>query len=59
MAEEAIKPFGVKGRREKAKELILAGVMNGYLAFDGEKVIGWCNSDDKRNESIEFINGLK
>ena len=36
-------------RREKAKELILNGVMHGYLAYDKEKVVGWCNADDKIN----------
>lgn len=34
-------------RREKAKELILQGVMNGYLIYDEDKVIGWCNAGDK------------
>ncbi|MBE5962746.1 MAG: GNAT family N-acetyltransferase [Lachnospiraceae bacterium] len=48
-AQEELKPFGIKGRREKAKELVLDGIMNGYLAYDQEKVIGWCNADDKRN----------
>lgn len=35
-------------RREKAKELIMKGIMNGYLihTVDGQ-VIGWCNVDDK------------
>lgn len=35
--------------RTCARELILAGKMQGYLAYDGDEVIGWCNTDDKRN----------
>lgn len=30
-----------------AKELILQGVMNGYLIYDGDRVVGWCNAGDK------------
>lgn len=47
--EAEIEADGVRGRREKAKELVNAGIMNGYLAYDGNKAIGWCNADDKRN----------
>lgn len=32
-------------RREKARELIRHGIMNGFLAYDGEKVVGWCNAE--------------
>lgn len=34
-------------RREKAKELIAEGVMQGYLVYDGDAVVGWCNAGDK------------
>lgn len=34
-------------RRQKAKEFIEQGVMTGYLIFDGEKIVGWCNAGDK------------
>lgn len=40
--------FGEKNRA-CARELILAGKMHGYLAYDGGEVIGWCNADNKRN----------
>ena len=36
-------------RREKARSLILAGTMHGYLLYDGETVVGWCNAGDKKN----------
>lgn len=36
------------GETNKADALqaIAAGNMNGYLAFDGDKCIGWCNAND-------------
>jgi|LSQX01.2.fsa_nt_gb GNAT superfamily N-acetyltransferase len=33
--------------RECAAEFIKRGKMKGYLAYDGGKVIGWCNANDK------------
>lgn len=36
-------------RREKARQLIMAGIMNGYLAYQDHEIVGWCNADDKRN----------
>lgn len=36
-------------RREKAIELIRAGEMQGYLAYLGNKVVGWCNVNDREN----------
>ncbi|MDF2674348.1 MAG: hypothetical protein K0R09_2616 [Clostridiales bacterium] len=37
--------------RSEAVEQILNGNMKGYLAFDGDKCIGWCNA----NDAGEFI----
>lgn len=34
-------------RRMLAKELIDAGKMTGYLLFDGDTPVGWCNAGDK------------
>jgi len=45
-----------KARREHAKQLILNEKMQGYLAFDGEKVCGWCNANDRDNYA--FLNEL-
>ncbi|MCM1536888.1 MAG: GNAT family N-acetyltransferase [bacterium] len=36
-------------RREKAAELIRKGEMQGYLAYLDDKVIGWCNVNDRKN----------
>lgn len=35
-------------RRAMAKELIDTGRMTGYLLFDGDTPVGWCNAGDKR-----------
>ncbi|MGG3456003.1 MULTISPECIES: GNAT family N-acetyltransferase [Paenibacillus] len=34
-----------------AEQQILSGVLQGYLAFEGEVSIGWCNSNKKDNYS--------
>jgi len=35
-----------KENQEEAREAIKAGRMKGYLVFDGDKCIGWCNAND-------------
>lgn len=35
--------------RDKALELINNGTMKGYLAYVDDKVIGWCNANNKTN----------
>lgn len=34
-------------RRQKAKDLVQQGIMTGYLIYDGDKIVGWCNAGDK------------
>ena len=34
-------------RRKMAEDFIQQGVMTGYLIYDGDEVIGWCNAGDK------------
>ena len=34
-------------RSKKASELIAQGIMEGYLVYEGDMVIGWCNAGDK------------
>lgn len=36
-------------RRGMAKRLIDSGKMTGYLLYDGDIPVGWCNAGDKRN----------
>lgn len=38
-----------KERRQKAVELIKAGEMQGYLAYLEDKVVGWCNVNNREN----------
>lgn len=33
--------------RESAERLINSGIMQGYLAYDGNLAVGWCNAGDK------------
>lgn len=47
-------------RRQKAKVLIENGTMQGYLIYENEDIVGWCNTDDKMSyvpicENDEFI----
>ena len=44
--EEWVDP---KMRRSKAAEMIRTGVMQGYLVYSGDQVIGWCNVNDREN----------
>lgn len=39
-------------RQSCAIDLIKKGVMQGYLAYEGEKVVGWCSATDKANCSM-------
>lgn len=36
-------------RREKAAECIQTGRMQGYLAYRGDTVVGWCNVNEREN----------
>ena len=35
--------------RESAEDLVARNIIQGYLAYDGETAIGWCNANDKPN----------
>jgi ribosomal protein S18 acetylase RimI-like enzyme len=45
--EEWQEKTGLENRKD-AIEQIKQGNMNGYLVFDGDKCIGWCNAADAR-----------
>lgn len=45
--EEEEMYVGKEKRRKKAAELIQQGIMSGYLIYDCNRVIGWCNAGDK------------
>ena len=35
--------------RKSAARMIADNLIQGYLAYDGDTAIGWCNANDKRN----------
>lgn len=45
--EEVESKYTREERREKATELIQNGIMNGYLIYDGDRIVAWCNAGDK------------
>lgn len=45
--EENERMKGKEERRQKAKELIENNIMSGYLVYERDRVIGWCNAGDK------------
>ncbi len=42
-----------KERREKAVEFIQTGKMQGYLAYSGNTIVGWCNANDR--EQYKYV----
>ena len=38
-----------QARREKAEEMVKGGIMHGYLAYQNQQPVGWCNADEKSN----------
>ncbi len=45
----AIDDLAAQNRRELATEYVKNGTLQGYLAYNGEQVIGWCNANEKNN----------
>jgi GNAT superfamily N-acetyltransferase len=43
--------------RKIAEHQIEAGILRGYLAFDNNVAIGWCNANDKANFPVECSTG--
>ena len=35
--------------RRSAESMVARGIIQGYLAYDGDVAIGWCNANDKEN----------
>ncbi len=40
-------PVQREDRKAVAQELIEAGILTGYLVYDGDAAVGWCNAGDK------------
>ena len=43
--------------RRTAQEQIDSGALQGYLAYDGDLCIGWCNANDRAHYPEDGING--
>ena len=46
--EQVYKKTGKADNRGRAVRLIKNGTMQGYLAYNAGKVVGWCNANDKQ-----------
>lgn len=40
---------GLEALRTSAARRVAAGLIQGYLAYDGDVVVGWCNVNDRRS----------
>jgi len=42
-------------RRERAVQFIKAGKMQGYLAYHGERIVGWCNATADCQGGVNYM----
>lgn len=42
-------------RRAKAMEFVQAGGIEGYLAYEGDRMIGWCNANGNASFCVEYL----
>ena len=42
-------------RRERAIQFIKDGKLQGYLAYHGERIVGWCNATADCQKGVEFL----
>jgi len=42
-------------RRERAVHFIKAGKMQGYLAYHGERIVGWCNATADCQGGVDYL----
>ena len=42
--------------RERAIQLVREGKLHGYLAYSDDKIVGWCNANDKKNYAALSFN---
>lgn len=54
--EEQTKWTDCNERRQKAIDLIQSGIMQGYLVYENDEVVGWCNTNDRNN--YRFVNDV-
>ena len=44
-------------RRERAIEFIKCGSLQGYLAYSGENIVGWCNANANCRGCVDYLRG--
>ena len=42
-------------RREKAVQFVRAGYIQGYLAYRGGEIVGWCNANADCREGVDYL----
>lgn len=42
-------------RRERALQFVRSGSLQGYLAYQGDRIVGWCNATDKCRLGIQHL----
>lgn len=42
-------------RRARAIQFIKDGKMRGYLAYSGDKIVGWCNANENCRGGIDYL----
>ena len=42
-------------RRQRAIQFIKAGKLNGYLAYRGEEIVGWCNATAECQKGVDYL----
>lgn len=45
-------------RRAKAIEYVKSGSICGYLAYAGEEIVGWCNSNENCSLCLHYLRGF-
>ena len=45
-------------RRERAMQFVRDGSIQGYLAYHGDKIVGWCNANADCNGCVNYLRGF-
>ena len=44
-------------RRARAIEYVKSGCIRGYLAYSGDEIIGWCNTNEHCRMGVDYLRG--
>lgn len=45
-------------RRSRAIEYVKSGSIRGYLAYAGDEIIGWCNTNEECRMGVDYLRGF-